>query len=139
MGRLKQDHSGWSTHGKWLKYQQPTISEKPLAGKSRKDTNKWCKGKVGVEHTWHRYQYKRWNDERLAFTRAYIKIKCIKCRKEKYIKTARGANFTLHLFITDMDEGYVPVQVRVNGKILPIAYAQYRRGKYWCNDFGYWH
>ena len=37
MERLKKDHSGWSSSGKWLKYQQPQIEERPF-GRTRKKT-----------------------------------------------------------------------------------------------------
>lgn len=139
MGRLKRDHSGWSTSGKWLKYQQPTIKEKTPSGRTKKDTNKWCRGKVGTEHAWHRYQRRHYNWDLDKYISPYIEIKCVECRKEKYIKTARAATYPLHLWIEDKGEGYLPIQVRVNGKFLPIDYEQYQRGKYWCNDCGYWH
>ena len=38
MGRLKRDHSGWRTSGLWLKYQNPMVEDKPLKGKSKKNT-----------------------------------------------------------------------------------------------------
>lgn len=139
MGRLKKDHSGWRTSGIWLKYQQPTINDTQAKPKAKKDTNKWCRGKVGREHVWHRYQQKRWNDDLWKYLSPYIEIKCIVCNKEKYVKTARAATYPMHLWVEQQNEGYEPVQVRVNGKYLPIEYLEYRQGKYFCHSCGYWH
>lgn len=139
MGRLKRDHSGWSTSGKWLKYQTPQVNETPTGGKSKKDTNKWCRGKVGINHHWHRFQRRHYNWELDDYVDPYIHIKCVECGKEKYAKTAKSADFPLHLDIQDKSEGYEPVQVRVNGKYLPISYLEYQKGKYFCHSCGYWH
>ncbi len=140
MGRLKKDHSGWSTSGKWLKYQQPTIAEQPAKGKNKKkDTNKWCRGKVGVEHEWHTYNKKRYNWEVDDYVWPYKEIKCVVCRKEKLIKSANSASYPTQLWIDDKNEGYEPVQVRVNGKYLPINYLEYQKGKYWCKMCGVFH
>lgn len=121
MGRLKRDHSGWHTSGLYLKYQSPKINERPVKAKSKKDTNKWCRGKVGREHAWHRYQGRKYNWLKEDYVDPYVHIKCIECGKEKYAKTAKAATYPMHLWIDDKSEAYWPVQVRVNGKYLPIT------------------
>ena len=140
MARLKRDHSGYHSYGLYAKYKQPSISEKPNGNRlKKKNTNKWCRGKIGTEHKWHSYQQKRWSDERWAFMNTYIEIKCVECRKEKYIKTARAAIYPFHIWIDHQNEGYQSIQVKVNGKILPIAEYQYHKDRYWCKECGTWH
>lgn len=139
MGRLKKEHGGWRTHGLWLKYQSPKVNEQPIKAKSKKDTNKWCRGKKGVEHNWHRYQGRQYDWRVDDYVSPYVEIKCLECRKEKYAKTAKAAKYTLHAWVEDKSSGYEPVQVRVNGKYLPIEYTMYQKGKYWCGGCGYWH
>ncbi len=79
MGRLKKDHSGWSTSGKWLKYQEPSIVERtPTYRKKKKDTNRWCRGKSGQRHNYvlvEKYESKlfSWN-----------KRVCSNCGKKKW-------------------------------------------------------
>lgn len=139
MGRIKRDHSGYRTSGLWTKFQHPKINDVEPGGKSKKNTNKWCRGKVGVEHKWHRYQRYHWNWELDRYVSPYVHIKCVECGKEKYAKTAKSADFPLHLEVQNISEGYEPIQVRVNGKYLPIDYLQYQKGKYWCKSCGVWH
>lgn len=139
MGRLKKDHSGWHTSGLWLKYQAPKVNERPVKGKSKKDTNKWCRGKVGVEHKWHRYQAKSYNWDADDYVSPYIYIRCSECRKDKYAKTAKTANYPLHLWIDDNNTGYELVQVRINGEYSPLDYYKYLKDKYWCKECSRWH
>ena len=139
MGRIKKDHSGWRTHGIWLKYQSPAIKEPTVKPKSKKDTNKWCRGKVGVEHNWHRYEKRKWNWELDDYVSPYIEISCVECGKEKYAKTAKAANYPLHIWIDQKHCGYDPVQLRVNGEYKPLYMYEYRNGKYFCHDCGFWH
>ena len=139
MARLKRDNSSWRAHGLYKKYQEPSIKEPSTAKRSKKDTNKWCRGKVGKPHIWHRYQAKRYNWELDKYVSPYIEIKCIECRKEKYIKTAKSADYTLHLWIDKPDNSYIPIQVKVNGKVLPIEEYQYHKNEYWCKQCRTWH
>ena len=74
MGRLKKDHSGWKTSGKWKKYQYPKIDETPRRVKKSKDTRKWCKGKFGVKHDYELIQDSDWRK---------IPI-CKNCKKQDY-------------------------------------------------------
>jgi len=51
MGRIKKEHDGWKSSGLWLRFQYPKINddENQITHK-RKNTRKWCKGRVGVPH-----------------------------------------------------------------------------------------
>lgn len=81
MGRLKKDHSGWKSHGKWLKYQHPKIEEVPKQGKKSKNTRKWCKGKVGVKHD---YELSIPRNDHMAI-RGFRKLPiCNNCGKQDY-------------------------------------------------------
>lgn len=139
MARLKRNNSSWHAHGLYLKYKQPTANEQPAKNKSKKNTNRWCRGKVGKEHEWHSFQRKRWDDERWDFVWSYTEIKCVVCRKEKYIKTAKATIYPFHIWVDKPNTGYQSVQVRVNGKILPIPEYQYHADKYWCKECYSWH
>lgn len=139
MGRLKQDHSGYRTSGIWLKYQQPRIEEKPFKSKSKKNTNKWCKGKVGREHDWHRFEKMRWSWGEEDYVDPYIAIHCVVCDKQKYTKTAKSANYPLHIFIKEEDCGVDPIQIKVNGDYKPLTLFDFKDGKYFCHDCGFCH
>ena len=130
MGRLKRDHSGWGTHGKWLKYQSPKVDERPVKRSSKKDTNKWCRGKVGVEHQYHRYQSKRYQWPQDHYVWDWVKSKCVECGKVTYKR--RSSNTPLHLYIEEEGEP-VQIQVRVNGKIIPFDAERYD-GRWWCDQ-----
>lgn len=52
MGRLKKDHSGYKTSGLWAKYKYPQVNEGIRQPKPSKDTRRWCKGKVGLKHSY---------------------------------------------------------------------------------------
>lgn len=47
--RLKEDSDSWKAMG--LKKKLKIIPDVPRS-KSKKNTNRWCKGKVGVDHEW---------------------------------------------------------------------------------------
>jgi hypothetical protein len=131
MGRLKRDHSGWSTSGKWLKYQQPKINEQPVKGKSKKDTRRWCRGKVGVEHDFHQTVRFTFFDEK------YYNTKCVECRKE--VSKKRVKSYPLHLDIEKDSGPPQPIQVKVNGVAIPIDYRKFYDGGYWCDQCREWH
>lgn len=46
--RLKEDSSSYRAIGLKVKYAEP----RQAGWRSRKNTKRWCKGKVGVEHEW---------------------------------------------------------------------------------------
>lgn len=140
MARLKRDNSSWRAQGLYTKYKEPSIVDKPVGNRlKKKNTNRWCRGRIGVEHEWHSYQAKQWSDERWAFIRTYTEIKCVVCRKEKYIKTAKSRIYPYHIWIEEPNRGYQSIQVRVNGKVLPIEEYQYHTDKYWCKQCYSWH
>lgn len=139
MGRIKKDHSGWRTHGIWLKYQNPKVNEIPVKPKSKKDTNKWCRGKVGREHEWHRFQKMEWSWRMDDYVDPYIEIHCVECGKEKYAKTSKAANYPLHIWIDQKYCGADPIQVRVNGEYKPLTMYDYKKGKYYCHECGFCH
>lgn len=112
MGRLKRDHSGWRTSGLWLKYQTPTVNE-VQKHKTKKDTRRWCRGKTGVEHDWHRYQNKRYDWEIDGWFDPWIRIECQSCKKKMYKRMAKTSHLPLHLFI-ESDYEYYEVPVRIS-------------------------
>lgn len=131
MARLKRDHSGWSSSGLYLKYQQPTTNEEPIKKSSKKNTTKWCRGKSGVEHQLQRYFWRYgWESKRTN----WIRTRCVDCRKEFHRK---DSNIPLRIDI-DEDNCYVsyPVQVKVNGKAIPFNFCQLESLRleswHWC-------
>lgn len=139
MGRLKKDHSGWRSSGLYLKYQSPKINEQPTKAKSKKDTVKWCRGKVGREHEWHRFENMKWDWELDNYVEKYIHLRCVQCGKEKYAKTAKSANYPLHIWIDEKYCGADPIQVRVNGEYLPLTIYDFKKGKWYCHECGFCH
>lgn len=140
MARLKRDNSSWHAHGLYKKYQEPRVVERPASKRLKKrNTNLWCRGKVGVEHSWHIYQKKRWNDDRWAFLNIYLEVHCAKCKKEKYIKTAKSRTYPFHAWINQSDSERHPIQVKVNGKPVPIPAHLYHPSGHWCSECGTWH
>lgn len=130
MGRLKKDHSGWRTHGLWKKYQTPTVIDKPFIIKKKKDTQKWCRGKVGIEHIWHRYQHAHYDWEIDRYRDAWVEIKCQECGKRSYKRMAKTSHMPMHLFV-HQENRRTQIQVRVNGKIL--SFDSPRQDQYWCH------
>jgi hypothetical protein len=135
MGRLKKDHSGYHTSGLYLKYQQPSVYERPAHRSNKKNTSKWCRGKVGVPHEYHRYQSKRyrWRDDDYVWD--WIKAKCVECGKVSYKR--RSYDAPLHAFVYSESER-TQIQVRVNGKIIPFDAPRYD-GSWWCSQCRCYH
>lgn len=78
MGRLKKDHSGYGTYGKWVKYQYPKINEYPKLNHRRKNTKKWCKGRKGINHEYELIEKSKFLDW------VWIVEKCKNCGKQNY-------------------------------------------------------
>lgn len=94
MGRLKRDHNGYHTSGLWLKYQNPTTDEDLPRAKSKKDTKRWCKGKVGVKHSpVRRFKHYSWSSRR---SRVVYTI-CTVCGKNTGSNKAKGVPLILEL------------------------------------------
>lgn len=133
MARVKRDHSGWHSHGLFIKYQSPSVGEKPPKHKSKKDTRKWCRGKTGKEHILRRYFWHfGWTSKRSN----WIRCKCIECGKEFYNK---DKGIPLIIEIDEVDHASYPVQVKVNGKPIPIDYRLYHETSYFCTACQVWH
>lgn len=139
MGRLKREHGGYRTSGLWLKYQSPKIDETSVRSRSKKDTTKWCRGKVGREHEWHKFQEPKWSDELWGYENLRVSIRCINCGKGKYTKTAKAANYPLHIWVDEKYCGVDPVQVRINGEYKTLTLYDYKKDKYYCHECGYCH
>ena len=138
MARLKRDHSGWSSHGLYLKYQQPKVDETVHSKKTKKNTRKWCRGKVGVEHKLERYFWRYgWASKRST----WIRSRCTECRKEFHSK---DSSIPLRIELDESDGVAHPVQVKLNGKAIPfdretIEYINNGYGGYWCGQCHEWH
>lgn len=130
--RLKEQHDGYSSMGLWLKYQRPAASERIIKPRAKKDKNRWCGGRKGVEHQWHRYQKMHWNDEKWDYEDYYEIIECFSCyeRLTKSHKKPEG-ELPLHLWIKQYDGSYA-VQLSINGIPQPIKQLVYNKDQRWC-------
>ena len=136
MGRLKKDHSGYHTHGRWLKYKLPSVVEPPKRSKAKKDTTKWCRGKIGVQHVIRRYFYYIYVNNGRTRTNL-IRSKCVECGKGFYSK---DSSIPLDIEVDGERGQKYPVQVKVNGKALPIDYKSYGiPHREYCDYCHEWH
>lgn len=78
MGRIKKDHSGWRTSGLWKKFQYPKIEDDEEVSRvhKKKNTKKWCRGKVGIKHV----------KEKVSETKGFLSFswteyRCTNCNK----------------------------------------------------------
>jgi len=132
MGRIKKDHSGYRTHGIFMKYQQPSIEDKSIKHKSKKDTNRWCRGKKGIEHKLYRKFY------RTSFRNIrtnLIEVYCSECRKQLHKKSHAGIPLIIDVEDGNVESNYKYVdniQVKVNGKPLPMEWQ--RRTLCWYDN-----
>ncbi len=133
MGKIKRDHSGWHSSGLWLKYQSPSVQEASKPPKKKKNTRKWCKGKQGVEHViQRRFRHYGWSTKRSK----YIYTVCVVCRKEFH---ANNTSVPLKIEIDETNQSIVfPIQVKVNGKAVPIDYHLFEN-EYYCWQCKEWH
>jgi hypothetical protein len=134
MGRLKKDHSGWRTHGLWKKYQLPSVVEPSKHVKRKKNTNRWCKGKEGVQHVLERYFYHIRGWDYVKRTN-WIRTRCANCYKQ-FHKSDSSIPLTIEL--DEVDSNTYPVQVKVNGKAIPIDFRMYDTTHHWCNSCQEW-
>jgi hypothetical protein len=77
MGRIKKDHTGYTTMSLWKKYKYPEVFEK-LKPKTKKDTKRWCRGKVGVEHDYDLTE----EYESVTFGRILQTFRCRQCGRK---------------------------------------------------------
>ncbi len=79
--RIKKDHTGWRSSGLWKKYSLPSIDELTPRPKSKKNTAKWCKGRVGLKHD-YKLDFPR---NKSHFSRERYKLPiCQKCGKHDH-------------------------------------------------------
>lgn len=126
MGRLKKDHSGWSTSGKWLKLQSELKKFDEPKYKSKKDTNKWCRGKTGKTHNLVRYKplVYRWYTDSYS----YVRTKCLECGKEMYKRKNESLPLIVEVIIhnTPVVETFVTVNGKLSSRQLDsIRYSDY--------------
>lgn len=82
--RLKEDRSNWRASNIIRKVQ--LIPDEPVRIHHRKNTKKWCRGKVGVEHQWAeetlKYDFGKYTFNSMRDWKVYEQI-CKICGKEK--------------------------------------------------------
>lgn len=128
--RLKEDASSWNSSGiikRDFRHGNVKLPDEPAGYKSRKDKNKWCKGKKGVEHILRRYFiYYSWNNRRSD----WIETKCIICNKEMPYKKNKDTSIPLIIPIDEYDDTEYHIPVVVNGKQQQIK--EYATDRCYC-------
>jgi hypothetical protein len=76
--RLKEDRSSWHSHVIEKRDFRHDHTDLPLRFTSHKNTNKWCKGKVGIKHS------VQWQKEIDFFGYNYKIGKCANCGKHMF-------------------------------------------------------
>ncbi len=76
--RLKEDNDGWRSHAIIKRDFRHDHADLRIAFRSHKNTNRWCRGKVGVSHEIN-WQKETW----LLGITVYVG-KCTICGKQKY-------------------------------------------------------
>lgn len=133
MAKISHGSNTWRSEGLAKKYkeQEKIALDKTVKHKKKKDTRKWCKGKVGVEHTLIRYFWTYgWESKRTN----WIRSRCTTCGKEFHTK---DSSIPLRIPVDEVDRAVHPVQVKVNGKAIPIDFNLYL-DRVWCNACRMW-
>lgn len=135
MAKISHGADTWRSEGLAKKYKEldKIAFDKPVKYKSKKNTKKWCKGKSGVEHQFERYF---WHYGWESIRTRWIRTRCKICHKEVH-----GKNLHIPLKIEideDNSSKIYPIQVKANGKAIPINYKEFYKDKYCliCNE---WH
>ena len=76
--RLKEDRSSWHSHAIKKRDFKHDHSDLPISFKSHKNTKKWCRGKVGLQHS------VSWHTEIGFFGDNYKVGKCTNCGKHMF-------------------------------------------------------
>jgi hypothetical protein len=76
--RLKEDRSSWRSHVIKKRDFKHDHSDLLLRFKSHKNTNKWCRGKIGTKHS------VSWHTEIGFFGDSYKVGRCANCGKHMY-------------------------------------------------------
>lgn len=83
MGRIKKEHDGYKSSGLWLRFQYPNIDDdETVTTKKKKNTRKWCKGKVGQHHDKKLVERSKW------WFWTHEKYTCQNCKKT-FLRTIR--------------------------------------------------
>ena len=109
--RLKEDTSSWHSNGIIHRDNRHDHSERFYKLHSKRDTKRWCRGKVGVEHEYHRY-LRGWHYH-------YVEARCVNCNKLSFSKKSKDKSIPLHIEVDsrcdckwDNYEYYHNVEVR---------------------------
>lgn len=105
MARLKKDHSGWKSQGLYLKYKEPTAKKL----KKKKNTVKWCRGKIGKKHMLERRFKIHWALSSHEYISNYTETICTSCGKKLY---GKYKEVPLQLYIKYKTVNY-QIQVKV--------------------------
>lgn len=102
--RLKEDKSSWKSTGIIKRDNRHDHSDSFSKTKSKKkDTKRWCRGKVGVEHELLRtFQYMYWRNGPKRMN--YVKCNCVNCGKEFFSKS-HDSKITLKVEIDRSNHG----------------------------------
>jgi hypothetical protein len=86
--RLKEDNTSWNASSILKRDFRHDHSENKMLFRSHKNTKKWCRGKVGVEHVtaWHKHTW--------LFGEVMYVGKCKNCGK-KFFKDSRSVDSIL--------------------------------------------
>lgn len=140
MAKLSHGADTWYSEGLLDKYKAQIASEQEPKHKSKKDTKKWCRGKVGVKHEWHRKQRTRWDwDTDEEYVSPYVEVWCVNCHKQAYKRFGNAVfNMPLHIAVIEKSRAYA-IQVKVDGKAIPMPAEWFYKPSHYCNYCGKWH
>lgn len=113
--RLKEDTSSWHSSAiikRDFRHNGDDLEPVKLLTK-KKNTRKWCYGKVGREHTLIRLKpIYNWSWDKEIYS--YVRVICTTCKKEMY---RRGADLPLKVEVKSEDNRYYGDFIPVNGKL----------------------
>lgn len=128
MARLKKDHSGYRSSGLYKKYLPQPEVPKRLRGK--KDTTKWCKGKVNVPHRLYRRSKQAYIADKGYVDLGYTETYCKDCGKRFWRTT--GVPLSLRI---KHKRKVTPIPVKVNGTLQKLSSDWYRYEQCWCGGY----
>lgn len=140
MAKISHGAHSWRSEGLAKKYkeQEKIAFDIPSRHKAKKNTRKWCRGKVGVSHTLERYFWRYgWESKRTN----WIRTRCVECGKEFYNK---DSSIPLRIELDESDGIRYPVQVKLNGRAIPfdrqtIEHINSNYSGWWCEQCHEWH
>lgn len=134
--RLKQDHSGYSSSGLWLKYNQSDPRSRLSKKKPKPCLHEWHKYEV------YRYKRTRWGYNEGDPIGVRYEIVCSNCGKEKSVKSSKTLKTIFHPMIQSKNEPTF-VQIKINGEYLPlpryITRPRSEDGFEWCYECNCYH